>query len=336
MSEKSVIIVGAGMAGLIAANRLQDAGWDVTLLDKGRGVGGRMSTRRFGGASFDHGAQFFTVRDGRFQQYVDAWMGSGTVVEWAQGFPNAQGESSSGQHPRYRGASGMTSAPKALAERVNNLRTSTEVQQIDLQDGVWTLQAEDKGTNAVSTYTADALLMTPPAEQTLRLMRSGNVTLPQPVTDALAAIDFNPSFAVMALLDRPSAMPEPGGMFMPGEPIRWIADNQLKGISEAPAVTIHSGPEFTRAHYDDDRDAVAKLLIEAARPQLGDAQIVDYQVQRWKYSQPTAMHPDKTLFTAQPAPVAFAGDAFDGARVEGAAVSGMAAADRLLAAFGAS
>ncbi len=331
MTDNNIIIVGAGISGLMAANILQDAGWAVTVLDKGRGVGGRMATRRFGGASFDHGAQYFTVRHERFRAYVERWLDAATVAEWSKGFPSAEGESSSGQYPRYRGATGMTSAPKALAACVN-VKTSVEVQQIDLIDGVWSLLAEDKGAGEAVTYTAASLLMTPPAEQTLRLMRSGNVTLPQHVIESLAAIEFHPSFAVMALLDRPSALPEPGGLFMPGEPIRWMADNQQKGISDVPAVTIHSGPEFTHAHYEDDRDAVAKLLIEAARPQLGEAQVVAYQVQRWRYSQPSNMHPEKTLFTADPAPVAFAGDAFDGARVEGAAVSGMAAAEALLAA----
>ena len=66
MPNESCIVVGAGISGLLAARELSDAGWRVTVLDKGRGVGGRMATRRTGGARFDHGAQFFTVRDERF------------------------------------------------------------------------------------------------------------------------------------------------------------------------------------------------------------------------------------------------------------------------------
>jgi predicted NAD/FAD-dependent oxidoreductase len=175
--------------------------------------------------------------------------------------------------------------------------------------------------------------MTPPAEQSLALMNSGNVTLPEAVTTALAHIQYNPCFAVLARLDAPSTVPEPGGVFMPGEPLSWIADNQQKGISDEPAVTLHAGPEYTRAHYDDDPATVAETLIAAARGVIGPATVLETQVQRWRYSQPTAMHPEKTLFTTTPAPLAFAGDAFDGARVEGAALSGMAAADALKAHF---
>lgn len=57
-----IVIVGAGLSGLVAARSLAASGHDVSVLDKGRGVGGRLATRRIGDAVLDHGAQFFTVR----------------------------------------------------------------------------------------------------------------------------------------------------------------------------------------------------------------------------------------------------------------------------------
>ena len=61
---------GAGMAGVSCARQLAQAGWSVTLLDKSRGWGGRMATRKTEFGSFDHGAQYFTMRDARFEQLV--------------------------------------------------------------------------------------------------------------------------------------------------------------------------------------------------------------------------------------------------------------------------
>ena len=69
------------------------------MLDKGRGVGGRMATRRFGGASFDHGTQFFTVRGDRFGDLVEGWISAGAAAEWARGFADAEGQRPPDGHP---------------------------------------------------------------------------------------------------------------------------------------------------------------------------------------------------------------------------------------------
>lgn len=326
----SIVIIGAGMSGLCAARVLESAGWHVTLLDKGRGVGGRMATRRIGNATFDHGAQYFTVRDPAFSALVEGWLAAGTAQTWAQGFPHADGASTGGSHPRYVGAQGMNSLPKAIGATLKNVQTSIQVTRLSVTSATWTVHATDLTTQAARTYTADALLMTPPAEQSLTLLGTLNAPVPTPITDALSAITYEPCFALLIALDRPAQVPAPGGVFMDGEPIAWLADNAQKGISAAPALTVHASAAFTRAHYDDDKAAVSAQLLAAVQPYLGDAQVLETQLHRWRYSQPRDMHPQKTLFSAHPAPLAFAGDAFDGARVEGAALSGLAAAETLI------
>ena len=56
-----VLVIGAGMSGIACARALQAEGVPVRLIDKGRGIGGRMATRRTAVAgktiTFDHGAQ---------------------------------------------------------------------------------------------------------------------------------------------------------------------------------------------------------------------------------------------------------------------------------------
>ena len=83
-NRSSCIVVGAGISGLLAASSLQREGWDVTVLDKSQGVGGRMATRRVGGGTFDHGAQFFTVRGERFWELVEGWLEAGVAAEWTR------------------------------------------------------------------------------------------------------------------------------------------------------------------------------------------------------------------------------------------------------------
>ena len=72
------------MCGLVAARELKEAGRDVIVLDKSRGVGGRMATRRIGDAVLDHGAQFITSHGGEFQRLVTEWLTDGVAREWAR------------------------------------------------------------------------------------------------------------------------------------------------------------------------------------------------------------------------------------------------------------
>ncbi|MGB1249700.1 MAG: NAD(P)/FAD-dependent oxidoreductase [Candidatus Promineifilaceae bacterium] len=324
---KSCLVIGAGIAGLMAATELQTAFDKVTVLDKGRGVGGRMASRRLpfdeqmGRA--DHGAQYLTVRSDAMRCYVDQWLDAGIVREWSQGFYDGAGEPHFNGVPRYIGVGGMTAVAKHLAKDLN-VHTATRVVRI-----------EHRGQFMVTTeggeqFSAETLILTPPAEQTLTLIDSGNITLEPAVRASLEAIQFNPCFAVMAILDRPSAIHAPGGVWpTTNEPISWVADNQQKGVSDHPSVTIHAGPQFTCIHWESDRAVVAEKLIAAARPLIGDGAILSSSVQRWKYSIPTQLHPEPCLVSTQTAPIIFAGDAFEGARVEGAALSGLTAAARL-------
>lgn len=319
----SCLIVGAGMSGLLAAHQLQAAGWAVTVVDKGRGVGGRMATRRIEDAVFDHGAQFFTVRDPDFARWVQAWEAAGIVEVWSMGLPTPDDPTPLEGYPRYRGVPSMTAIAKHLAKGLA-VHTSTRIVNVAVDQG-WRARAEDG-----QTFQADALLLTSPVPQSLDLLANSGVSLPNTVQAGLAGIEYHPCFAVMAVLDGPSNISPPGALQILGEPIAFIADNQQKGVSpQQTAVTIHAGPDFTRQHLDADRDEVAQLLLKAASPWLGSS-VSTYQVHRWLYSQPIQAYPDRYMLVDFSAPLLFAGDAFGGPRVEGAALSGLAAANALM------
>jgi hypothetical protein len=318
------LIIGAGISGLLAARKLSGAGQQVVVLDKGRGVGGRMATRRIDEAVFDHGAQFFTSRDERFGALVEAWVQAGLVREWTRGFPNGAGDWKPDSHPRYIGAQGMTSVPKHLAQRWD-VRTGQKVTHINRESGAW-LTVTETG----ETYTSQALLLTAPVPQSLALLDAGNYRLPAANRAALEAISYHPCIAVMAVLDAKPDVPEPGGVQLGAEPISWLAENQRKGISPVYGLTIHGAPGFSREHFDGDRDAAGQLLLQAAAAYIGSAGIVRYQVHGWRYSQPVDTHDDACLAAADESGLLFAGDAFAGPRVEGAALSGLSAADVLL------
>jgi len=322
----SSLIVGAGISGLLAANALQREGWDVTVLDKGRGVGGRMATRRVGGGTFDHGAQFFTVRDDRFSDLVEGWLDAGAAAEWSRGFADADGRPNEDGHPRYRGARGMTSIPKYLARGLD-VRTGERAVMMDGSAGGWEVACESG-----LRLEASALLLAMPVPQALELATSGDYGLPANERQQLEAISYDPCLALMTSLDGPADVPGPGGMQIKDEPLDWIGDNQRKGISDLPAITIHAGPEWSRAHFEDDEAEVERQLISFASDQLGtdlSSLVAESSLARWRYSWVTEANPEPVLVASGTPPLLFCGDAFGQPKVEGAALSGLAAAEYL-------
>ena len=299
----------------------------MTVLDKGRGVGGRMATRRVGAGTCDHGAQFFTVRGERFSGFVEGWVAEGVAEEWTRGFADASGGRNEDGHPRYRGAKGMTSIPKYLARGLD-VQTGERAVRVEQTNGGWEVTCESGLTAA-----GGALLLTAPAPQSLVLAESGGYGLPNGVRRGLAAVSYDPCLALMAVLDGPSGVPEPGGMQIKGEPLDWIGDNESKGISAAPAITIHAGPRWSRDHYEDDEAGITRSLLSLASDRLGTdlaPRTIATSLARWRYSWVTRPHPEPCLVASEHPPLVFGGDGFGQPKVEGAAISGLAAADRLL------
>lgn len=320
MSRVDVIIIGAGISGLLCATELQRAGLSVRVIDKGRGVGGRMSTRRMSGARLDHGAQFFTVRDTRFQEYVDEWLGQGIVREW---FRHSTENSHPEGYPRYCGINGMSDAPKFLAEELDVIN-SERVSDVSREIEVWVVRTESG-----MQLTADYLVVTTPLPQALDLLDTSGLDYAGEDIEALRNIRYSKGLATMVLLDGPSGVPEDGYIRILNAPLSWIADNQIKGISpDVSAVTIHADAEFAEQHWDSPDEIRGPLMLEAAEPWLG-SQVQEYKCHRWGFTLPQNPWHDKQFSNAA-LKLTLAGDAFGGARVEGSALSGIEAARAVL------
>ncbi len=321
---ESCIVIGAGIAGLTAARFLKDHGVEVLVLERSQGVGGRMATRRIREARFDHGAQFFTARDEQFEKMVHTWIDAGVAREWSRGFRNCRDDSFEDGYPRYCGSDGMVTIPKYLAIPLE-IRLNVRVASVSSRDHTWLIRTSDGEEMATS-----AVIVTAPAPQALTLFAAGGVSLPESSNSQLNQIQYDPCIAVLVSLNGRSRIPDPGGIKLDGEPVRWMADNFAKGISpNGYGVTIHAGPEFSRTHWDIPDVEIVRQLLETVEPWLPERP-QSYQVHRWRYSRPFLVHPKAFLMVDDPAPVVFAGDGFRGSKIEGAALSGLAAADALL------
>ena len=318
MDTKDVLIIGGGISGLLCGAELQAAGIEVAVLDKGRGPGGRMSTRwGMGETRIDHGAQFFTVRDARWQAWVDRLLAAGVVREW---FRRAPWDSNAEGYPRYCGVDGMNAVPKFLARSLEVVR-SAQILSLQREEGIWIAKSRTG-----DRFCGRELVVCTPLPQAWTLLNTSGLNWAgSDVRSALEAVRYEKGLATLVRLKGQSAVPAPGCLKLEEDALIWVADNQQKGISCEPALTLHASAAFAERHWDSSDAVRGGLMLEAAEPWLGEG-VVEFTCHRWGFTLP--LNPfERRYYRNADLNLTLTGDAFGGPRVEGAALSGLAAAE---------
>lgn len=290
------------MAGLSTARILTQNGHEVTLLDKGRGVGGRMATRKIELAKADHGAQYFSVKSPEFRLFIDELIAQNIISEWQ--VPQRE-------NVRYIGRTGMNTIPKHMAASLN----------VRLNEKAVRLHSQSVETESGNQYLFDALISTMPIPQATELFQRSETVLSDKDQHVLASIEYDPCIAVLAMLKTPTAI-EGGGLLLENQPVAWIADNFQKGISSVPSVTLHASASYSQAHLEDDLQTVGNDLLASVSDWIVPESIEQVQVHRWRYSLARQRY-SHSFYKLEHAPVYLAGDAFGLGNVEGAFLSGL-------------
>jgi predicted NAD/FAD-dependent oxidoreductase len=355
-TSEPVVVVGAGLAGLVAAGEVAATGRPVILLEQAASVGGRLATwtadgvpaRATGNGSAstraDLGAQFFTVRSEAFGHLVDDLVAKGIVYEWCRGFNEVDG------FPRFAAHGGMRALAEYLAEQLPtplvDLRTGHPVEVVAPAGAGGGRGGGGKGaadTGGPGRWRVAgpgwevfgvAVLLTCPVPESLALLSTDSLAqVDARRLEGLRAIDYHRVLAVAAVLDRPSAVPPPGARQLGEGPFSFVADNAAKGVSARPVVTLHVAHDLSADRWEEPTDRLLADLLRLGRPWLGDADVLEARLERWRWSGPVTPWPDRYCEAAPG--LVLAGDAFGGPKVEGAYLSGAAAGTHLAASGGA-
>lgn len=315
--KPSIAIIGAGLAGLTLARELSLHA-DITLFEKARGLGGRMSTRRNDTHQWDHGAQFFTARSSAFKTLLTPFIADGTVVEWQPNITTLSPDKAPFKRPwfeaHYVAAPAMNRLLKAMATNLN-VRLSTRVEKVEQQQDKWRLLDE----HAALLGEFDWVISSAPLPQTRALLPA------ELLGDTLRRYGMHPCYSLLLAIDD-AELPSWDAAKVNDAPINWIAFNhRLPGRNrEAGAIVVHSTSDWATAHLEDDQEAVKQQLIESFCALSGvDAKaITQAQLHRWRYALSSDVaEPEAEFVLNAPARLAACGDWCLGGRVEAAFTS---------------
>ena len=322
---KNIAIIGAGLSGLSLAHLLKNEA-NITIFEKSRGAGGRISTRYAGEFQFDHGAQYFTVKSEAFREFLGQLFEDKVVESWETKFANMnlaetmQISEWSDDYPHYIGVPKMNGIGKALARDIN-VKYQIRVDKLECEHGKWNLIDVEQREYGNFDWVISAI----PAEQTSQLMPEMFLH-----KSKISLVKMHPCFALMIGLRQEIELPWQAAI-VKNSAISWIAVNSKKqGRPDGFSLLVHSTNSWAEAHVNDALGPVKSYLLgeleKIINHDFSDAVHID--VHRWLYAnsdkqeQPLVLIDDNNQLAA-------CGDWCVHGRVEGAFLSAYNIAEQL-------
>lgn len=289
-----VVVIGAGLSGLAAARSLNQSGYAVLVLDKSRGVGGRLASRRVKDTVLDHGCPLLQPLGPYQSDLIEQGVAAGLLHPWSPAVYDLRAnqlQRRPSRHPYYTAEAGLNALAKLLATGLE-IQKQAQVSQITPLGQGWQLELMAPGLEPLTTR---CLVMALPAPQISPLISPLQASLEgiKDLQTQLQQVRFRPIITAIAGYPPHPPTPDPGPGWMiwsedPNDLACIILDSSKRPQPAEPVVVIHSQADFARAHLDhSDLSGVGTQLLTQAG-QLVAAWIAApqwLQVHRWRYGQ---------------------------------------------------
>lgn len=253
-------MVGAGIAGLACARRLDEAGVLVDVFDKGRAPGGRICTKVEGDRSWDHGAQFIRARGDLFAAQLSEWTQAGTLGPWA----NLEGS--------YLGIPSMRSLGEAMTTGLS-VTSSMTVTKVEAREGEHVLWGRAHGENVRELGSYHRVVMATPAPQAVALVKE--------LLGPLSAVEYLPCWALLLTYDTKVDLP---AVLRGSDAYGFVQCESRKPGRDATTErwVVHMAAEWSRRHLEESAEealvaALPQLPAELRRPSA-------MRAHRWRYA----------------------------------------------------
>lgn len=313
-----IAIIGAGITGLSLAKNLKENNFEVEVFDKGRGVGGRMSSRRTEWGYLDHGAQYLTIRNEQFHDFLKPYIEQEVIKPWYQTFAIWNNNQFTIEKPdalRYVSLPAMNNLCKELASNLS-VKVNTKIVKLSKRSHQWKLTDINK--NTYDNY--DLVISTAPPKQTADLFENHTHEVKE-----ISKIEMLSCFSLMLIPEQNFVLPYQGIKFQ--HPVLgWIGVNYSKPARDNNGgLIIQSNFDWAGEHIDDNLEEIGDLLQDSAEKvfKLKFNKLNYKSVHRWLYATPKKVA-SQPYFWNQKKNLAACGDWCVAGKIEGAFLSGMA------------
>ena len=296
------IIIGAGLSGLTAAKKINELKLgSVVILEKSRGVGGRMATRRTLGTRFDHGAQFYRLKKD-IENLHEKWLLENVNSFWF--------DSIDGNH--WCAKTGMTALAKSMTR---NLEINLEklITNIIYENGVWRVRSDKD-----EEWSARHLILSSPLPQSVKLL-DGVVSQSSFKTkkyEEIKKIEYTKALIALVSFEEDIFINDSGYAEYKSGDFFSLADQKRKGISEIPALTITMSPQFSEEYFEHNDEVIIEEIIKRFSNQYPQLKILASELKKWRYCRPTSQYENLHCEIADN--LYLIGDAFGGSSLLGA------------------
>ncbi|MBC7538021.1 MAG: NAD(P)-binding protein [Bacteriovorax sp.] len=307
---KDYIIIGAGLSGLNTARKIKEIGLgSVLILEKSRGIGGRMATRRTLETRFDHGAQFYRVKSD-ISELHEWWKVKNISHRWFVSFK--------GDH--WCSDQGMTALAKSIVDGLE-IALEKQIHTIRYDNNIWKL-VSDKN----EEWECRNLIISAPLPQALLILeRSSLKQIDLQEIAELKKIQYTKALIGLLILEQDILINEFGYEEFQSGDFFSITDQKMKGVSKISAITITMSPTFSESEFDNADDVVMTKILKIFKEKYPMAMITGSELKKWRYCQPLSKY--KSFYFEVAPKLYLIGDAFGGASLLGAVRSSEALCD---------
>jgi renalase len=342
-----VAIIGAGVAGLVCARTLNQAGYQVVLCDKSRGLGGRLATRRLGNTHADHGVCYLKPKGDIFRDFVADLCDRQILNCWTTTLHrlDSQGQLEPIEHEYYASPTGATAVAKHLAQGLN-LDLNQRIIKLERSASHWQLTSEQG-----KTWTAKSVVIAIPAPQAVELLATCLDEQVQDWIPAIQAVEFSPCITAIAAYSTSiqtaiAHLNLQGIICQDDAVLGWIGFDSTKQMApQQPALILQSNAQFAAQHFaeveqiDNLTDGLTQALTQMGNrlcdraatllnlPWIQTPELI--QVHRWRYAFALNPRTEKVLEILTAPLLLCTGDWCGGDRVEDAFLAGIASAERI-------